>query len=429
MAEIQEITDQGSAGRTPGRIGDSMLSGVTNEVPDDQEIRGEAHPVDHAQLMLHPIDGGLRRVLAIAIAKPLLAEFAEVILGRLLVGRLERGKLALAQVEALVVLLDHLGDPDRGGERLRVVRQRRVHLLGAPDVELVVLEPHPVRVVEGPAGVDAEQDIVDFGVFLHQIMGVAGADQGQAHPAGKVGRRLFVVLLDLDAVALDLDVEILLAEDLLIPGAELLGVLALAVEDVVGELGRDAAREADQPFRMAFEDLLVDPGLVIEPFEERHRGEPHQIADPLTVPGQQGEVEVVLVAREPPAGALGPSTGRDVSLHANDRLDLGRFRLPEKLHGSVEVAVVGHGNGRHPQRLGPLDQGRDLARPVQKAVMAVAMQVDERPARHQSPRSGRVLDALGQSGRAGDSEQAFHVSLPGNVRLSKTGPHPDSQIG
>ena len=101
-----------------------------------------------------------------------------------------------------------------------------------------------------------------------------------------------------DAVVLDLDVEVLLAEDLLIPGAEPLGLGRLAVEDVVGELGRGAARQADQPLGVPLEDLLVDPGLVVEALEERQRREPHQVAEAGGVLGQQGQVERVLLARD-----------------------------------------------------------------------------------------------------------------------------------
>ena len=181
------------------------------------------------------------------------------------------------------MVLDRLGDPDRVGQRLVVVGQGGVHLLGRPDEELVVLELHPVRVVEGPPGVDAEEDVVDLGILFQQVMGVAGPDQGQAHPVGEVGGGLLVILLDLDAVALHLDEEVLLAEDLLVPRAELLGLGSLAVQDVVRELRRDAPRQADQPLGVALEDLLVDPRLVVEPFEEGHRREPEQVAEPLGV--------------------------------------------------------------------------------------------------------------------------------------------------
>ena len=100
-----------------------------------------------------------------------------------------------------------------------------------------------------------------------------------------------------DPVVLDLDVEVLLAEDLLVPGAEPLGLGRLAVEDVVGELGRGAARQADQPLGVPLEDLLVDPGLVVEALQERERREPHQVAKSRRVAGQQRQVEGVLLAR------------------------------------------------------------------------------------------------------------------------------------
>ncbi len=242
-------------------------------------------------------------LIAVPIAQPGLAELAEVVLGRLAGRGAERRETALAQAEALVMGLDHLGDPGRGGQCLLVARHRGVHLLRATDVELLGLEPHPRRVVERLAGVDAEQDVVRRGILAGQVVGVAGRDQGQAHPLGDVDRPGGAIPLDRDAVVLDLDVEVLLAEDLLIPGAEPLGLGRLAVEDVVGELRGGAAGQADQPFGVPLEDLLVDPGLVIEPLEKRERREPHQVAESRGVPGQQRQVERVLLSRDP-AGRL-----------------------------------------------------------------------------------------------------------------------------
>ena len=114
--------------------------------------------------------------------RPSLAELAQVLLGRLVLRRLERREAAPAQAEAFVVRLDHLGDPRRGGQRLLVPRHRGIHLLGAAQIELVGLEPHPGRVVDRLAGVDAEQDVVRGGVLAGQVVGVAGRHHGQAHP-------------------------------------------------------------------------------------------------------------------------------------------------------------------------------------------------------------------------------------------------------
>ena len=97
-------------------------------------------------------------------------------------------------------------------------------------------------------------------------------------------------------------------------------------------------------------------------------------------------MEVVLFTRVPARRPTRPVERRDVGFHAEDRLEVGCLRLAEELHGAVEVAVVGHRQGGHPKLFGPLDQGGDLACPVQEAVMAVAMKMHKRPARHSSPR-------------------------------------------
>ena len=35
--------------------GDALLAGVADEVPDDQEVGGEPHPVDDAQLVVEAL--------------------------------------------------------------------------------------------------------------------------------------------------------------------------------------------------------------------------------------------------------------------------------------------------------------------------------------------------------------------------------------
>ncbi len=192
--------------------------------------------------MLQPLERSRALVFAVALAEAGLAELAQVGLGRLLVGRLKRGEAAAAQAQAFVVRLDQLGNSRRGGQGLFVARHGLVHLVGAAEIKLLGVELHPRRVVDRLAGVDAKQDVVRGRVFAGQVMGVAGRDHGKAHPPGDVDRPDRTFLLDSDAVVLNLDVEAVFAEDLLIPRAELLGLGRLVVKDVVGKLGRCAAR-------------------------------------------------------------------------------------------------------------------------------------------------------------------------------------------
>ena len=55
VAELEHVADEGAAGRAAGQRGDASLAGVADEVPDDQEVRGEPHPVDDAQLVVEPL--------------------------------------------------------------------------------------------------------------------------------------------------------------------------------------------------------------------------------------------------------------------------------------------------------------------------------------------------------------------------------------
>ena len=147
---------------------------------------------------------------------------------------------------------------------------------------------------------------------------------------------------------------------------------------------------------MPLEDLLVDPGLVVEAFQERERRQPHQVAKSGGVLGEQREVERVLLARHAAAAPLGPSPGGDIGLQPDDRQDPRRLGFAQKLDGAVQVAMIGQCQRGHAQRFGALEQVRDLARAVQEAVMTVAMEMDERPAGHRGfTRAAAARDASG----------------------------------
>ena len=72
----------------------------------------------------------------------------------------------------------------------------------------------------------------------------------------------------------------------------------------------------------------------------------------------------------------------DVDLTADERLDTLLPRLPVKLDGACERAVVGERDRRHLQLGGPLGELRDPARPVQDRVLGVDVEMDEGRSRH-----------------------------------------------
>src|SRR5581483_3170801 len=88
--------------------------------------------------------------------------------------------------------------------------------------------------------------------------------------------------------------------------------------------------------------ILVDAGLVIEAFEVGRGDEVDQVTVALLVFAKEDKVVI----------AVGLGAGFEallgyVDLAADDGLDAGSLSGIEELDRSEEVAVVGHGDGRH----------------------------------------------------------------------------------
>ena len=96
---LQDVADEGAARRAAGAGGNAVLDGEAHEVADDEEVAGEAHPADDAQLVFEPVLDRPARRVAVALAQPFVAEFAQVIFRLLVVRRREDGEVALLEVE------------------------------------------------------------------------------------------------------------------------------------------------------------------------------------------------------------------------------------------------------------------------------------------------------------------------------------------
>ena len=99
----------------------------------------------------------------------------------------------------------------------------------------------------------------------------------------------------------------------------------------------------------------------------------------MRVRARARDVVVVLVGAPPAhAGLVGAvRAGRDVGLHADDRLDAGLGRRLVELEGAERVAVVGDGDRRHPLLARLFDERLDARRPVEHRIFTVHMKVNE----------------------------------------------------
>ena len=93
-----------------------------------------------------------------------------------------------------------------------------------------------------------------------------------------------------DAVVLELEVEIVLAEDLLVLEGGPFCVVIPVLDEERRDLAAQAGRQADEPFSVRSQQFLVDPGLVVEAFEVGGGHELDEVLVPLPVAGEENEV-------------------------------------------------------------------------------------------------------------------------------------------
>ena len=257
---------------------------------------------------------------------------------------------------------------------------------------LGALELEAVGVGEQRTGLHAQQGIVRDGVLAVGVVAVVGGEQRGVDAAGDLDELRVGALLVRDPVVLQLDEEVVPAEDVLQPSGPPLGLRHVAGQQRLEDHPSQASGRRDQAVVVALEELPVDPGLVVVALEVGRRGQLHEVAVALDGLGQQGQVVVELLP------ALGVATGvvhpapahralvarlaRHVGLGADDRHDaLVAARLVE-VEDPVHVPVV-----RDPQRRLPVghrrrDEVPDPGGAVEHGELGVGVQMRKRPLRH-----------------------------------------------
>ena len=105
------------------------------------------------------------------------------------------------------------------------------------------------------------------GIVLAQVVGIVGGDQRDAELPGHAADDLVGQPLLGNSVVLHFEVIVTFAEDLQKVARRQLGLALAVLDDVLVDLSLQAGGEADQPFAVFAQQRLVDPRLVVEPFE------------------------------------------------------------------------------------------------------------------------------------------------------------------
>ena len=206
-------------------------------------------------------------------------------------------------------------------------------------------------------------------VLAAQVVDVAGAHEAAAHLAGYPDDPLVALVLRRQAVLLDLEVDVLRAEDPHQVVGMGPGLLRFVLQQALAEARGQTARQRDHTARVLLDLGEVDGRLSpLQALQEAGRGELDQVPVTLVVGRQQGQV----VALGAPRGGV---VVDQVDLAADDRLDVMRFAGLVELDGAVHHAVVGQAQCRLAELGGPLGQRLDLAGSIEQRVLGVDVEM------------------------------------------------------
>src|SRR3989454_6366161 len=168
-----------------------------------------------------------------------------------------------------------------------------------------------------------------------------------------------------------------------------------------GELALEACGQRDQTLTALAEELLVHARPVVVALEVGRGHERHQVLVAGEVLGEEHEVERLAVAFGSRV-AVETALPRDVRFDAHDRLDAGVPAKRVEVDRAVERAVIGERQSGHIERLRAGDEVGEPRQPVEQAVLAMGVQMDELLSDdlpHVAAREARRLEEVyGQNG-------------------------------
>ena len=167
--------DGARAGTAPRAHRNSLLLGVADKVPDNEIVVYITHAADDADLVFQPV-GVFFWFIGIPLPEAVIAKLPEIALVGIPFRHREGGQMVFMKGKFQIAAVCNFYRIFKG---LVKSREQGAKLLLAFDVEFLGLELHPVLVVHGFAGLDAQQHVLHFGIGPTQIMGVVGDHQRQ----------------------------------------------------------------------------------------------------------------------------------------------------------------------------------------------------------------------------------------------------------
>ena len=369
VGDVEAVGHHGPRRRASARShGDLLASGVGDKIRHDEEIIHIAHFLDHGHLIFQTFPVA-RRVVGIALGIAVAAQLGKPAPAVIALGVLEGRQMVLAKGELHVA---PVGDFLRILNGLGLIGKQRTHFLLGFDVEFLGFKAHPVGLVHGLSHLDAHEHVLEIAVLPGQIVGVVGHHQRQARILGKAQDAAVDLLLLRQAVILQLQIKIPLAEDLRQLQRMGLGALVVSRPQSAGNPASQTGRQGDQALGMLPQQVQIHTGLDIKTVQKALGDQIAEVFIARLVFAQQHQVLCLVVHA---VNTVSHGAGRHIDLAADDGLDARRLGRAVKVNDAVHDAVVRDRHGGLSQLGSPFDQLSDAAGAVKQAVFRMHMKV------------------------------------------------------
>ena len=377
VADGVNVRNTDTIGRQAARTGaaagadrDIAAFGVIDKVIHDEVIVGVPHLFNHANLVFQAFTQGIRYLAGVAAFQALITELFKVFLVFHAVRSFEIRELGIAKHKVKVALFCNFVGVLAGfwhhGEQV-------IHFIGAFYIEFLGLKLHAVHIVDGFAGLDAQQNALHLGVLAGDVVGVVGGNHGDACLPRKADKLRQNGSVFFQAVVLQLNIIVALAEQIVIVKSNLLGALIVPCQNRLRDLTGKAGGKADQAFVVLLQQVMVNARLGIKALQETGGYHFDQVFIPGFIFAEQDQVVVAVNAVD----LIKAGAGGNIHLTANDRLDACGFGCIIKGNTAVHNTVVGNGNGGLAQLFDIVKQAVNTAGAIQQAVLSMQVQVGE----------------------------------------------------
>ena len=310
-------------------------------------------------------------LLAVKLVKALIAELRQIGKRRNPLGELEFWQMVLSKREFHIA---PLGNADGIVIRLLKIRKQHPHLLLGFDVVFLAAKAHPVGVVHGLAHLHAHENILHLRVLAAQIVRVVRHNHRKARLPRDAPQAVVDLALLGEALILQFQIEIPLAENFGVFQRRLLRRRIVVVVQILRHSAHKARREADQSLVVLAQQIHIHARAVVKALDKAAGDHIAEIAVAGFVLAQQNQMIRLAVKR---VYLVKARARRDIDFAPDDGLDARGLRRAVEVDHAVHDAVVGDGNRLLPDLLYARHQIADAARAVQQAVFRMQMQMDK----------------------------------------------------